>query len=182
MQMHTYVTGQCITFTELTSRSKPLRMCCMQNFTRFIEFLRLQRVLNRAFFTGSLVIFSTCFLFQRRRHVYHQYVIFFHALSCGCSSGGRTSILLLEGKVAGSIPLVCMSEWPWATYWTLGQHTEPWTAPDVMVGTLHGSHHHECRRELKCTVCSFGQKHLQTVVLLYVLFFQMDISGHMSGN
>ena len=26
----------------------------------------------------------------------------------------------------------------------LGQHTEPQTAPDVLVITLHGSHHHQC--------------------------------------
>ena len=26
----------------------------------------------------------------------------------------------------------------------LGQNTEPQTAPDVLVGTLHGSHRHQC--------------------------------------
>ena len=37
-------------------------------------------------------------------------------------------------KVAGSIPLVCMSKCP------LGKILNLKTAPDVLVGTLHGSH------------------------------------------
>ena len=40
-------------------------------------------------------------------------------------------------KVTGSVPLVCMSKCSWARY-------EPQTTPDVLVGTLHGSHHHQC--------------------------------------
>ena len=34
---------------------------------------------------------------------------------------------------------------PWsACRSVLGQDTAPQTAPDVVVGTLHGSHHHQC--------------------------------------
>ena len=34
---------------------------------------------------------------------------------------------------------------PWSACWSvLGQDTEPQTAPDVLVGTLHGSHRHQC--------------------------------------
>ena len=40
-------------------------------------------------------------------------------------------------KVVGSIPLVCMWKCPWARY-------PPQTVPDVLVGTLHGSHRHHC--------------------------------------
>ena len=34
---------------------------------------------------------------------------------------------------------------PWsACRSVLGQDTAPQTAPDAVVGTLHGSHHHQC--------------------------------------
>ena len=34
---------------------------------------------------------------------------------------------------------------PWSTCRSvLGQDTEPQTAPEVLVGTLRGSHHHQC--------------------------------------
>ena len=41
----------------------------------------------------------------------------------------------------------------------LGQDTEPQTAPDVLVDTLHGSHHHQCMNAW-VTVGGFGQKRL----------------------
>ena len=58
-------------------------------------------------------------------------------------------------KVAGSIPLVSMS---------LGQDTEPQTVPDVLVGTLHGSHRHQCMKSIwakttaKCRKCKCNVK------------------------
>ena len=45
-------------------------------------------------------------------------------------------------KVAGLIPLVCMSKCPWARYWTPNCS---WS----MVGSLHGSHHHQCMNYCK---------------------------------
>ena len=36
-------------------------------------------------------------------------------------------------------------QFPWSACWSvLGHDTEPQTAPDVLVGTLHGSHHYHC--------------------------------------
>ena len=37
----------------------------------------------------------------------------------------------------------------------LGEDTEPQTAPDVLVSTLHGSHHHQC---MYVCVSVVGQK------------------------
>ena len=54
---------------------------------------------------------------------------------------------VLFQKVAGSIPLVCMSKCPWARYWN----------PNC---TLHGSHHHQCMNVCMNTVSRFGQNHL----------------------
>ena len=58
-------------------------------------------------------------------------------------------------KVAGLISLVCMSKCPWARYWTPNC---PWCA----VGTLHGSHLHQCMNTLT-DGSHFGQKHLLNV-------------------
>ena len=55
-------------------------------------------------------------------------------------------------KVTGSISLVCS---------VLRQDTEPPTAPDVLVGTLHGSHHHQCMNIcMNYNYNPFGQKRL----------------------
>ena len=60
-------------------------------------------------------------------------------ISWGFGSGVEPPSCYL--RVAGSIPLVCLSNCPWARYWTpncswcAGQH-------------LHGSHHHQCMYEL----------------------------------
>ena len=36
-------------------------------------------------------------------------------------------------------------QFPWSACQSVpGQDTEPQTTPDVLVGTLHGSHHHQC--------------------------------------
>ena len=49
---------------------------------------------------------------------------------------------------------------PWsACRSVLWQDTEPQTAPDVLVGFLHGSHHHQCIN-VSIAVSHFGQKRL----------------------
>ena len=61
----------------------------------------------------------------------------------------RASVLLTEGRWFDSPWSACLS--------VLGQETEPQTAPDVLVGTLHGSN----PRQFKfvwITVCRLGQK------------------------
>ena len=50
---------------------------------------------------------------------------------------GKASVLLSEGRLFN--PLVYMLD---------TEDTEPQTAPDVLVGTLHGSHRHHCMYEL----------------------------------
>ena len=51
----------------------------------------------------------------------------------------------------------------------LGRDIEPQTAPDVLGGTLHGSHRHQ-RTNVWITVSRFGQKHL-LLGMLYCLFY-----------
>ena len=67
---------------------------------------------------------------------------------------GRASVLLSEG---------CWFDSP-GLHEVLGQDTEPWTAPDMLVGTMHGSLCHQCmnyckllwtKASAKCTIISF---------------------------
>ena len=87
--------------------------------------------------TGSTVTsHSHCTFFLCYTHFWVYLQLFFGG-SCG---SGREPASFYR-KVVGWIPLVCMSS-------VLGQDTEPQTAPDVLVGTLHGSHRHEYMYEL----------------------------------
>ena len=71
-------------------------------------------------------------------------ILFFHILN--------KDLHLVIGRL-----LVCF---PWSACWSvLGQDTEPQAAPDVLVGTLHGSYRHQCMNTW-ITVSRFGQKHL----------------------
>ena len=78
------------------------------------------------------------------------YVVVWVWMSNG--SFGSGALASCHWKVAGLIPLVCVLKCPWAGYWTP-------KAPDVLVGTLHDSHHHQCMN-VWITVSRFGQKRL----------------------
>ena len=65
-----------------------------------------------------------------------------------------TSLLLSEGCWFDS-PGLHVEE-------SLGKILNPRTAPDVLVGTLHGGHHHQCMN-VWITVSCFGQKRLLDV-------------------
>ena len=99
----------------------------------------------------------------------------------GCGSGGRASCLSWEGRMLESRLLLaaCRS--------VLGQNTEPQTAPDVLVSTLHGvwvyvwitvSHFGQNRlNALKCQfkVCPNTDKSYFITIKIYLeirLFFQ----------
>ena len=69
-------------------------------------------------------------------------------LKGGCVS--RVEPVSCYWKVAGLIPLVCSLKCPRAKFWTQ-------TAPDVLVGTLYGSHIHQCMN-----VCMNNSKSLWT--------------------
>ena len=67
----------------------------------------------------------------------------------GCGSGVEPASCFWR-----SIPQVCID---------FGKDTDPWTAPDVLVGSLHGSLRHQCRMYAWITVNRFGQKCLLNV-------------------
>ena len=69
-------------------------------------------------------------------------------------------------QVTGLTPLVCMCPS------VLGQDTEPQTAPDALVGTLHGSHHHQCMN-----VCVNYCKSLWTMHLLNALTCKCNVNA-----
>ena len=56
---------------------------------------------------------------------------------CHFQSQHITTASIVIGRLLVRFALVC----------TLKQDTEPQTAPDVLDGTLHGSHHHQCMNE-----------------------------------
>ena len=56
----------------------------------------------------------------------------------GVEPRGRASVLLSDGRWFNSPGLQ-------SVFW---QDTESQTAPDVLVGTLHGSHRHQCMNVL----------------------------------
>ena len=75
-----------------------------------------------------------------------------NVLMCQCKIMANTSYCMntrvqpasCYRKVAGLIPLVCISNQNQDQYQSiLGQDTEPQTANDVLVSTLHGSHCHQ---------------------------------------
>ena len=68
--------------------------------------------------------------------VMEEYCLILSALGV-CGSGVEPA----SCRATGLIPLVCMSKCPEVQV----QDTEPQIAPDGLVGTLHGSHHHQCR-------------------------------------
>ena len=77
----------------------------------------------------------------------------------GCGSGQSQCLVIGRSLVRFS------SSTCWSVF---GQDTEPQTAPDVLVGTLHGSNRHLCMHVL-ITASQFGRKHLINALNVKVL-------------